>query len=182
MDERDGRGYPRPMTRLAALVLSVAGCGVGTIAHEPLPDAGGVERVPPEALPPAIDAAYLDCDADRWLVVGEVAGRAASARATLVRPGAAAEVLPMTAVPFAEGALWQRFEAVIDDPARPCERAGATVQIEVFGWPPSPPAEASDAEGPRLDCVAFGDGAAALAGDRVPAGEAGAGVAGCRLR
>jgi hypothetical protein len=155
--------------RMLVLVV-LTGCGAA-VGHEVLPAAGGgVERVPPEALPAALDAAYLDCDADRWLVVAEVAGRAASARATLIRPGGT-DVLAMESLPFADGALWQRFEASIDDPARPCDRAGVDVVIEAL-----------DANGARLDCVAFGDGAQALisvpAAEGAPRGD----LAGCRAR
>lgn len=108
-------------------------------------------RVNGEDLPPQLDSVYLDCDVDSWRVVGEMIGRAANVRATIVDTAAPERSfsLPLQgpAEPLPPQAVFQRFEALLEDPQRRCTREGISVVVE-----------ASDASGRVVDCVAWGVG------------------------
>src|SRR5688500_11532484 len=92
-----------------------------------LPDPFG--RVAPEQLAPKLDRAHLECDGAGWLVTAEVAGRADSVRAVIVRtegPKGAWD-LTLSRKSFAEGALWQPFRTLLEDPKAECDTFSSAV-------------------------------------------------------
>jgi hypothetical protein len=148
--------------RTATLFLLLGGCGLTAATEGGSPGTSGAtdpfRRVTPDELAPALDTAYLDCDGDGWLVVAEVAGRAASARGVVVRTTGAplALELPLEKQETDPASPWVRFQLEIEDPAIPCDRADVATVVEAY-----------DDAGKAIDCVAFGPGAADLAGGRL---------------
>ena len=146
----------------------------------PAPTAPGgdpFERITPEELRPEIDSAWFECDGIDWAVTLEVAGRAASARAVVVRNADDPLAWDLDLAPgeLVEGALWQPFRGAASDLALPCNKAHVSTVVE-----------AHDATGALVDCVAFGpDAAALIAGtldNRVLAGVSRGDWSSCRVR
>jgi hypothetical protein len=153
----------RPATPSFLVTLLACGDGTNPAGHAPAastaaPDAPAAlpdpfVRVAPEDLVPVFDRAQLECDGAGWLLTAELVGRVDAVRAVIVRTEgrSGAWDLDLRAQPMAEGAVWQPFRRLLEDPTAECDRYESAV---VF--------EARDAAGKTVDCVAFGAGAEEL--------------------